>query len=264
MKDYFKIKIPNYTVSFLAGVDYSYETKGKENLKKVLLESSKGYCMYCYRKLEIDEDVNCHLEHTIEQDTIKLLTDCHYNLSITCPKCNLSRKKLEQKERKIIPKTNLSCNKDLCISEPCDDFFKIANEYIQNMIDKDLGKIILRPRGIRENSVLGNYYLIEFDLFEYQFFPDSGLNYSDNSINYIKSHIIKFDLNNPKIITKEIKKVIEDILDTHKIPKSSRYNNYTAELFIELLNKMKKYKSIDEIENFCADIADNLLLKGII
>lgn len=101
--DILKVQMPNYYITFKEKNNYKFSSEcvGKKNLKKILLENSKGYCMYCYSRVQIDEKNYGHLEHTIEQDTIAELSDCHYNISIACPTCNLSYKKLNKKKEKF-------------------------------------------------------------------------------------------------------------------------------------------------------------------
>lgn len=101
MEDFFILELPNYEVKFEENQNYKYSDKGKENLKKVLLSASRGYCMYCYTRVEIDRKNYGQLEHSVEQDVAPILSDCHHNISIACPTCNLSLKRKNRIKEKL-------------------------------------------------------------------------------------------------------------------------------------------------------------------
>lgn len=52
-----------------------------------------------------------------------------------------------------------------------------------------------------------------------KFVPKDNDKYTEITKNFIKSHINKFHLNDEKMRTKEIAKVIEDILEYQTLPK---------------------------------------------
>ncbi|MGL5964830.1 MAG: hypothetical protein ACRCZ9_07075 [Fusobacteriaceae bacterium] len=260
------LNLPNsYKIKFEPGIDYTYSS-GKNNLRKVLTESSKGYCMYCYTKILINKKNFGHLEHTIEQEHFEELENCHYNISIACPKCNQSFKKKEQSKRKIKNSGNFKCDQN-CESQPCIYFFQVADEYLKNIKDSNLEFIILKPRGIlkgpnRDGNI---YYEIDFDLLTQKFIPRDNSRYTENTKKDIQEHINKFHLNSPEYSTEEIRYVIEDILEFGKLPNKKRYNNYIAELFIDYLDNVTgKYLNPEEKKNKIIKICKIILSQGII
>ncbi|MCI9411895.1 MAG: hypothetical protein HFG36_07485 [Eubacterium sp.] len=67
--DNFIIDIPDFLVEYQEDVQYGYSSeKSKGNLRSVLEKASRGYCMYCYRKIVIDGIGTGHLEHAVEKD----------------------------------------------------------------------------------------------------------------------------------------------------------------------------------------------------
>ena len=54
--DVLMIDLPQYCVAY-SDEKYCYSHgKGKENLKKVLYDASRNYCMYCYTRIKIDKN----------------------------------------------------------------------------------------------------------------------------------------------------------------------------------------------------------------
>lgn len=265
--DFFKINLPNYNIKFDSETDYKFNSKqGKINLASLLIEESKGYCMYCYTKVVIDNKNYGHLEHTIEQDTCTELIDCHYNLSLACAKCNLSHKRTQQKLRKIsIP--SIICDRSSCKDKPCEHFFKAANSYLDNMVQNNLDKIIIKPRGVvQNNNNIINFYNLEYDILAFEFKPANNSSYIPESKAFIESHIKKFHLNDEKFRTNEIAYVIEDIITYNKLPVKKRYNNLIAEIFIEnmeeLINNSIDYTSgMNRVIKICLSIRKQMLLK---
>lgn len=85
--------MPNFEPEYKNDTLYGYKGKGGENLKALLTETSKGYCMYCYTRILVDRKNFGNLEHSIEKINCTKLVNCSANISITCSKCNLSFKK---------------------------------------------------------------------------------------------------------------------------------------------------------------------------
>ena len=263
--DIFMIRLPIYQVKFEENKNYDMSTKrGKKNLRDILLETGKGYCMYCYSKINIDKKNYGHLEHTVESKIVPDLKKCHYNLSIACPTCNSSSKSKEEKQRRIGVESFI-CDKVNCMESPCKDYYLNTNKYLNNMIEKKLEKIIMQPRGIIE-SYTGekNYFEIEYNLLQQEFVPLNNKEYSEKVIKYIKSHIDKFNLNDEEYRTEEIKKVVEYVIEYENIPKKDYFNNYIAELFIEKLEVFLKESSsskMEKVKKICIIIREAILLK---
>lgn len=248
------LTLPNFSsIKFEEGKKYGYsKSNGKENLKKLLLEISNNYCMYCYKKLIIDGKLSdAELEHTIEKEFNKKLKECHYNLAIACGNCNGSSKKKEQKKRKI-PIKYLRCNKEKCKKIACKKYLDSVELYKKNMKDKNLEKIILQPYGIPG-------YEIIYDLDSFEFEAADNILYELEDINYIESHISKFKLNDADIKTKVIKEVVNEIFYYKKLPpKEKKYENLIGNLFVEYLYK-KNMKKKDMLI-FCEEIYENLIM----
>lgn len=264
MEDFFILELPNYEIKFEKNCNYKYNSDGQENLKKVLLLASRGYCMYCYTRIDVDRKNYGHLEHSVEQKIAPVLADCHHNISIACPTCNLSLKKKEQNKRKIDIEEGLSCDFS-CNNIPCDTYYKIANKYISNLIRReDIKKFILRPRGIIQGNIPEEriYYKVAYDLLKCEFIPYKDERYLPESKKYIEEHIEKFCLNDEKYRTKEIEKVVEDVINLEKIPNKTRYNNLIAELFIEKLEKINFKFGMERVIKVCVNLEAQRVLKS--
>lgn len=264
MKDFFVLELPNYEVNFEENKNYKYSDNGKENLKKALLSASRGYCMYCYTRVKVDRKNYGQLEHSVEQDIAPILSNCHHNISIACPTCNQSLKKREQGKRKIEIEEELTCDFS-CGNIPCETYYKVTNKYISNLTEKDdIKKIILRPRGVIQGNIPEErvYYKVAYDLLNCEFIPYGDERYLLESKKYIKEHIEKFCLNDEEYKTKEIEKVVEDIIDLKQIPNKTRYNNLVAELFIEKLEKIYSKFGMERVLNICTTIETMRVLKN--
>lgn len=265
MEDFFILELPNYEVKFEENQNYKYKNdKGKENLKKVLLSASRGYCMYCYTRVEVDRKNYGQLEYSVEQETAPILSNCHHNISIACPTCNLSLKKKEQGKRKIEIEEELICNFS-CGNIPCETYYTVTNRYIGNLTEKDdTKKFILKPRGVIQGDSPEEriYYKVAYDLLNCEFIPYGDERYLPESKKYIEEHIEKFCLNDEEYRTKEIEKVVEDIINLKQLPNKTRYNNLVAELFIEKLEKISSKFGMERVLNICTTIETMRVLKN--
>lgn len=265
MEEIFILELPNYKVEFETNKDYKYGSdRGEENLKEVLIKSSREYCMYCYTRIIVDGKNYGQLEHTIEQSIAPVLSKCHHNISIACPTCNLSLKKKEQKKRKIEIRDDLKCDFS-CGNMPCEIYYEVANAYVLNLINKDdIKKFILKPRGIIQNDAFSKevYYKVAYDLLNFKFIPYEDERYLPESKKYIEEHIEKFYLNDEKYRTREIVKVIEDILNLEKIPNKTRYNNLVAEIFIEKLEKIYVEYGMEKVKKICKTLEKQRVMKN--
>ncbi|NFN86989.1 hypothetical protein FDF31_13050 [Clostridium sporogenes] len=257
--DIFLLDMPNFTPEYNKGTLYSYEGKGKENLKKLLTETFRGYCMYCYAKILVDRKNFGDLEHSIEKTNSYKLKNCPSNISIACSKCNRSFKKKGEKARQLTIEEieEFECfskcrNIGECIKS-CDGYNTIRSIYI----NKKDGQIILQPFGIR-NEITGRDYLIQYDLLNQKFIPSKMYTYSNKEKQFIQNHIDRFNLNDSKYRTKEFSKFLEDVIEYKAIPKKNRYCNLIVDLFIEKIESLSKEKSI----KICEFIYTQLLIKS--
>lgn len=62
------IDIPSFMPQYESDKNYGYKGTNGERLLELLYKTTKGYCMYCYCKIDIDTKKFGHLEHAIEKD----------------------------------------------------------------------------------------------------------------------------------------------------------------------------------------------------
>lgn len=256
-KDIFLLDIPNFEPQYNSDTIYSYEGDGKENLKKVLIKASRGYCMYCYAKVLVDRKNFGHLEHSIEKVNCDKLVNCLANISITCSKCNLSFKKRGDNQRRLtVEEINNFEQSTKCSTKclnSCEEYKKLRNIYIK----KSEAEIILQPFGVKSEKT-NKYYLIQYDILNQKFIPSILYEYTDEEKLFIERHINRFNLNDTKYRTKEFSKFIEDVVEYKAIPKKDRYCNLIVDLFIESLEGFSKEKVI----KICEFIYKQLVIKN--
>ena len=253
----FLLDIPNFIPEYKKDTLYSYEGKGKGNLKDVLTKASKGYCMYCYSKILVDRKNFGELEHSIEKFNCDKLKNCPSNISIACSKCNRSFKKKgermraltseEVKDFEVLSECSVTC------IESCIKYNKVRKIYTE----KEGGQIILQPFGIK-NKITKREYLIQYDVLNQKFIPSNIYSYNDEEKQFIEKHINRFNLNDSKYRTKEFSKFLQDVIEYKAIPKKNRYCNLVVDLFIEKIKDFSKEKSI----KLCEVIYTQILIKG--
>ncbi|MBD8046907.1 hypothetical protein [Clostridium faecium] len=138
--DVFLLDMSNFIPQYKKDTIYSYEGSGKDNLKEVLTEASKGYCMYCYTKILVDRKNFGVLEHSIEKFNCNKLKNCPSNISIACSKCNGSFKKKGEKIRALtfeeVAKFEMFSEcAETCI-ESCRKYDDIRRSIYQKKVDK--------------------------------------------------------------------------------------------------------------------------------
>lgn len=252
------LDIPNFNPKYDEKVHYAYEDKeGNGNLKKLLIKTSKGYCMYCYSKILIDQKNSGHLEHSIEKANSDLLKECISNISITCSKCNLSFKRVGEKDRKLSKKEisifneKTNCKKS-CI-EICDEYNTLRKQYI----DRNGSEIILQPFGVK-STITSNELRIQYDVLNQEFIPSNSYKYNHYEKDFIRKHIKRFNLNDATCRTRAIIKLCEDVINFEKLPKLERYENLIADLLIEKLQRIKLEKAI----HLCGIIYKQAVIKN--
>ena len=249
-EDLFLLDLPIFIPKYDSNKSYIYSSRqGKENLKRILLETSDDYCMYCYSKVLVDNKLSAHLEHSIEKKNSKILKDCNINISITCMKCNLSFKRIGEDKRELytyeIKEFEDSCKCGVICHEPCKEYENLREIYL----NKETAEIILQPFGVI-NRDTGNEYKIQYNLLEQEFIISESYIYTDKEQEFINRHIIRFNLNDADYRTREVIKVCEDVIDYNYIPKKKRYDNLIADLFIDRLISIE----IDKAVRLCEQI----------
>ena len=228
------LDMPDYLPEYETNKEYGYKNKPGENLEKLLRNTSKNHCMYCYALLKNDRVNIGHLEHSIEKSLDEEhLTECVPNIAIACPNCNQSLKRIGEKERmermanaKKDFTDKVNCIGGQCKSE-CQEVKKLKAEYCK------ISQIILQPFGVKgENS--NQDYHIQYDIYNAEFIPSQKYKYIDEDIEYIQQHINRFKLNDVGFKTKALREFVEDVINADgKFRKNSQYSNYIVDLFKE-------------------------------
>lgn len=250
------IDIPDFSVEYEKGVEYGYSSeKMKRNLRRVLQKASRGYCMYCYRRVVIDGNEVGHLEHAIEKEYSPKLEQCVPNIGLACNKCNLSYKKREQQCR-IIPKNAIKvfergiCAKNCII--PCNKYMRMKLIYLKNQA----AHIILQPGGVLGLETK-NPLKLQYDVLRSKFQASARYSYSEKEIEFIEDHIQRFRLNGEREKTKQLVKFLKDTIDNEGYYTKMEYNHYIVELFA---NKLEG-KSREEIAKICEYLYINAVIK---
>ena len=98
MEDYLTIEMPKFRPNYRRWKRYGWKRPTeRENSKEVLLEAGRGYCMYCYTRIQVAGKYMGDLEHAIERRNSVLLEECIPNIGIACPVCNESFKRIGEK-----------------------------------------------------------------------------------------------------------------------------------------------------------------------
>ena len=256
------LEIPIFRPKYKKREKYGYKNiEEKENLKAVLENSSKSYCMYCYSRIRVDGKLNANLEHAIEKKNSDKLIECIPNIGIACPTCNQKYKRKDEKKR-ILPSNIIreyeqksKCtiiNRKQCIV-PCTALKNLQKEYSA----LEGGKIILQPMGIIGSDSKENL-MIQYDVLKMLFQPAYCFHtYSEDEKEIIDTHIKRFRLNDSKYRTRQLYDFLKITIDSGgKIPRYE-YNNLVIELFSEQLEK----KTEKEILKICEKIYSIIYLK---
>ena len=246
------LDIPSFVPEYQEEIEYGYKNKPRENLEKLLRKTSKNHCMYCYCLLRNDRVNIGNLEHSIEKSIDEEhLTDCVPNISIACPYCNQSLKRIGEKKRveAIIPSvrnftSNLECKGRKCKGE-CDNYKELKSKYCKE------SQIILQPMGVKgEDS--GQDYRLQYDVEKAEFIPSKKYNYDEKDIKYINHHINQFKLNDRSFKTKALVCFVEDVVEAEgRYRKNRKYPNYIVDLFKESIQNLNR----EEVLELCEQIS---------
>lgn len=245
------LDIPDFLPEYEENKTYGYKNKPGENLEKLLRDTSKNHCMYCYALLKNDRVDIGHLEHSIEKRLDEEhLTECVPNIALACPNCNQSLKRIGEKKRieqmadaKKEFSDKVNCIGAQCRSE-CSEYKNLKAEYCQK------SKIILQPFGVKgKNSK--QEYRIQYDVYNAEFIPSQNYKYLEEDIDYIQQHINQFKLNDAGFKTKALQDFVEDIINADgKFRENSQYSNYIVDLFKDKIKDMTQEKVL----RFCEQI----------
>jgi len=244
-KDFFLLDLPIYKPEYKENVEYGWSSdKKKRNTLDLLTETTKGYCMYCFNRVEVNGNNYAHIEHGIERKNTEQLKDCVPNLGLACSKCNQSYKSQGEQTRKLTSgqKKKLeacTCNTKTC-RDACDTFKYCRNYYVRKW------KIILQPFGVESKEKVP--YKIQFNLLSGQFIASEKERYTQEDIDFINEHINFFGLNDVQRRNKELAIYCKNVIAEHSILKEITVNHLIIELFRERLESITLEKAIKVCE----------------
>ena len=158
-----------------------YSEPYKSSLKNIILKESEGYCMYCGKRILIDDSDFSHVEHSVDkkgnfnQEDEFFLEHCKFNLAVACPKCNLVyKKKIEKID--ISDYKNKECD-EIC-GEECKDYLKLKDEYQKR------NYMYIAPRGYKKGN---QYATISYDLIKNRYVP-SNSTLKDDELTFITNN----------------------------------------------------------------------------
>ncbi|MBO5353879.1 MAG: hypothetical protein J6A77_11335 [Lachnospiraceae bacterium] len=261
MQDILRLKIPCFQPEYKRWKRYGYtDVTEKENLHKLLEDTTGGYCMYCFSRVKIDGKSHGHLEHAIEKNNSDRLRECIPDIGLACSKCNLTFKRKGEKNRKIaendvtIFETESKCKKDKrkqC-TVACSALRKLQKKYSE----LPGAEILLQPMNVKANT--GNYLQLQYDVLKMQFEPQEEEALTEQEREFVRAHINRFHLNDPKHRTKQLLDFVRITIDSYgKIP-NYEYNNLVVQLFAEQLVP----KTEEERVKICSKIYPVLVLAG--
>lgn len=261
MRDILLLKIPCFQPKYKRWKRYGYtDVAEKENLYEALAASSRGYCMYCFSRINIDGKFQGHLEHAIEKSNSDKLVECIPNIGLACPKCNLKfkrkgekRRKLEQKEVSIF-EFESQCEKGK--RKQCTVACSALRELQKKYSGLPGAEILLQPMNVKAEN--GKFMQLQYDVLKMQFEPQEEGAFTAQEQEFIKTHINCFHLNDPQYRTKQLLDFVRITIDSYgKIP-NYEYNNLVVQLFAEQL----LLKTEEERIKICSTIYPILVLAG--
>ncbi len=254
MEDYLTIKMPEFKPKYRRWKCYGWKRpKERENTRDVLLEAGRGYCMYCYVRIQVAGKCMGNLEHAIEKNNSARLEECVPNIGIACPVCNGSFKKMGEKQRKLGEKqiqtfhgrARCTETKRKQCTVPCRALKDLQADYYK----KEDAQIILQPMGAR-GPKSHQPLRIQYDVLNAEFQADDNALYDEEDRAFIRAHIQRFHLNDPEYRTSKLLEFIKVIIDQGgKVP-VYEYNNLVVELFAEKL----KGKTREDVLKICEPI----------
>lgn len=254
MEDYLTIKMPEFRPKYKRWKLYGWKRpKERENTRDALLEAGRGYCMYCYTRIQVAGKCMGNLEHAIEKNNSARLEECVPNIGIVCPVCNGSFKRMGEKQRKLEKEQIQAFHGRARCTEvkrkqctvPCRALKDLQADYYKK---KD-AHIILQPMGARGRKSR-QALRIQYDVLGAMFQPDDNALYDEEDQAFIREHIRRFHLNDPGYRTSKLLEFIKLIIDQEgKVP-VYEYNNLVVELFAEKL----KGKSREDVLKICEPI----------
>lgn len=264
----------SYDVELPTENELFYNDNHKTKIKKPLFRASRGYCMYCGKRMVIETDIGAQLEHSVDkkgnngQDTSdkdkrwKYLRHCKHNFSLSCPTCNMVCKKHVEKVDLTRYPVELPCKTTDCNPTYCDTYRDLRLDYIKR------NAIILQPEGIKTNHIK---YDVKYDLTKHIYVPSptrrNGSNedsqeYRDEynkAVFYIQNHIDRFCLNGERFsecivdICSDIVYLCEngfdDISAVWGFYQDKTYDNIIGHIFVMYLKE--HFDNLSKLVEYC-------------
>nr|WP_297937059.1 hypothetical protein [uncultured Lachnoclostridium sp.] len=257
------LTLPDFRPQYDSNKEYSYKSPkaAHDNLNDLLEATSEKHCMYCYTNLKNDRGITeGHLEHAIEkEDEDSILAKCVPNIGLACSKCNISFKRIGEKNRKEYIEaerkqfeSKKDCQKTKC-KKMCSDYKELRDKYLSN----DKAHIILQPQGVMGKDT-GHDLRMQYNLATAEFEPsiDFG-DYSKDERRFIMDHINQFALNDDGKRTQALFHFLEETINAEGkyLKKKEYYSNYIVDLFIEILETIVPKDRM----KYCVDLYTNYL-----
>lgn len=263
MQNMLCMEIPVFHPIYKKWKTYGYKgEKERENLQEALNNATGGYCMYCYSRIKVDGKNFGQLEHAIEKNNSTLLIECIPDIGIACSKCNSSFKKTGEKTRKIDQtiiaqfEQRSRCGKGhrkQC-SIPC-HALRDLQKYYSEMSDAE---ILLQPMNVQ--AATGKFLQLQYSVLKMEFEPKEDVQnpLTDKEKQFVRLHIKRFHLNDPKYRTTQLRDFIAMVIDNEGKFPAYEYNNLVVQLFAEQLRTLQK----EECLKICKKIYPILFLIG--
>ncbi len=261
MQDLLCLDIPVFKPKYKRWKKYGYKNETeRQNLKKLLCDTTDGYCMYCYSRIDTDRKFYGHLEHAIEKNNSTKLIECIPNIGIACPSCNLSFKKQGENERKINQSeidrfekdSKCSIEKRKQCTVPCRPLRKLQKIY--SIMPG--AEILLQPMNVMSETK--KILQLQYNVLKMEFAPkeDENNRLTEQERIFVKTHINRFHLNDPEYRTTQLRDFVGLTIDTNGKMPVYEYNNMVVKLFAERL----KERSQEECLKICSRIYPILVL----
>lgn len=224
-----RVAVIDFDISDIDYTNFKYDSqrKSKKKVKSELAVLSRGYCMYCYKKVTH----TFHLEHYIDKSVAKHYEDYPYNIVNACPDCNSIKN--DEKIRKEYIKLHDEIKKNGCKS--CGFSKKGSSEcyYFNSFIYRRVSNVI-NPL----INKMSDYIEYSLTLKKFIYKPP----YKIRGDAHIK---VMLSIGASKIVDD----VCEDIVEYQKIPKfmERRYNNLISFKVIEYFKMLKEEENIDYV-----------------
>lgn len=115
----------------------------------------------------------------------------------------------------------------------------LKNSYLK----KKEAHIILQPEGVVGEDT-GEKLLLQYDVLEAKFIPNTSVEYSMKEIQFIEDHIERFRLNAKEEKSRQLIRFVEDTIEKEGNYTKIDYNNMIVELFVTQVLKNRSQKEI--------------------